>query len=85
MSTVTAQFVVGLSSVWLIGVGAKLALWIEQCIYRSARGYLPWIQYVAHQKIPSSPYDGIVAGGQGTTMCTPTGKSVPLPKEVDPH
>jgi len=54
-------------------------------IYRSEKGYLPWIWYIAHQKKSSTPYDGIVAGGWGTTKGTPTGKSVPLPEEVYPY
>jgi len=54
-------------------------------IYRSSKGYLPWIRYVAHQKNSSTPYDVIVGSGQGTTKCTPTRKSVPLLEEVYPY
>jgi len=56
-----------------------------QSIYRSEKGYLPWIWYIAHQKNSSTPYDGIVGGGRGTTKGTPTGESVPLPEEVYPY
>jgi len=54
-------------------------------IYKSAKRYLLWILYIAHWNFSSTPYNTIVAGGWGTTKCTPTGKSVPLPEEMYPY